>query len=143
MILRKVTTDPQERFHVYSCCNAEGESEMDILFESLDNSTEKQATKLVVTIQKAALLGPGRLPQDRSHKIRGDIWQFRADSLRVLYFYDEGSLVICTHAFVKKTRSTPSCEIDRAEKARQTYLEDKRIGRLKFLGEDEDEDEDE
>lgn len=139
MIVRKVIIDTQERFHIYSCCNTEGESEIDILFDSLDKSAEKQADKLVATIEKAARLGPWKLPSDRSHKIRGDIWQFRADSLRVLYFYDEGNLVICTHAFVKKAQNTPSREIDRADKARNCYFEDKKKKQLIFLEDEIDE----
>jgi phage-related protein len=32
----------------------------------------------------------------------------------VLWFYDEGRLVICSHGFVKRTRKTPAAELERA-----------------------------
>lgn len=56
-----------------------------------------------------------------SHKIAGEIWEFIAGRLRVLWFYDEGCLVVCSHGFVKRTNKTPSGEIERAQAAYDAY----------------------
>lgn len=56
-----------------------------------------------------------------SHKIAGDIWELIAGRLRVLWFYDEGRTVVCTHGFVKRTKKTPTGEIERAQQAYGAY----------------------
>lgn len=59
---------------------------------------------------------------DVSHKISGEIWELIAGRLRVLWFYDEGRLIVCSHGFVKRTRKTPASEIDRAQASYNAYL---------------------
>ena len=46
-------------------------------------------------------------------------------SIRILCFKDEGTLVILTNAFVKKTQKTPKNEIKIAEKLKEQYLRQK------------------
>lgn len=67
---------------------------------------------------------------EMSHKIAGEIWELIAGRLRVLWFYDEGRLVVCSHGFVKRTRKTPAAEIDRAQAAYREYRAAKRRGTL-------------
>ena len=65
-------------------------------------------------------------------KVDKDIWEFRTrylkSQIRLLAFWDKqkGSLVICTHGFVKKTKKLPSKEIGRAKKLRKIYFESKK-----------------
>ena len=40
---------------------------------------------------------------------------------RLLYFYDEGRVVLLTNGFVKKTQKTPKQEIDLAKTYRADY----------------------
>ena len=65
-----------------------------------------------------------------SHKIAGEIWELIAGRLRVLWFYDEGRVVVCSHGFVKRTRKTPLGEIDRAHAVYMAYQNAKKSGRL-------------
>jgi phage-related protein len=46
-------------------------------------------------------------------------------SIRILCFQDEGTLVVLTNAFVKKTQKTPRNEIKLAEKLKAKYLKTK------------------
>ena len=46
-------------------------------------------------------------------------------SIRILCFQDEGSLVVLTNAFVKKTQKTPKNEIRIAEFLKTEYLKQK------------------
>ncbi len=46
-------------------------------------------------------------------------------SIRILCFQDEGTLVVLTNAFVKKTQKTPKNEIKLAEILKTEYLKQK------------------
>ncbi len=52
-------------------------------------------------------------------KIAGDYY-------RIICFFDQGNLIILLNAFQKKSDKTPHGEIERAEKLRQEYYENKR-----------------
>lgn len=60
-----------------------------------------------------------------------DIWEFRAlynkTAYRLFAFWDKekDTLVIATHGIIKKTQKTPTKEIAKAERIRQTYFENK------------------
>lgn len=47
-------------------------------------------------------------------------------SIRILCFLDEGTLVVLTNAFIKKTQKTPKKEIKLAERLKNEYLNNKR-----------------
>lgn len=42
------------------------------------------------------------------------IWEFCAIDIRVLFFIEDGNVILCTHGFVKKTRRTPRKEQEHA-----------------------------
>lgn len=44
---------------------------------------------------------------------------------RIFCFFDDGKLVILLNGFQKKTQKTPKSEIERAEKLKSKYYEDK------------------
>ena len=44
---------------------------------------------------------------------------------RIFCFFDEGQLIILLNGFQKKTQKTPKSEIERAEKLKTKYYEDK------------------
>jgi phage-related protein len=71
---------------------------------------------------------------EASHKISGEIWEFIAGRLRVLWFYDQGRLIVCSHGFLKRTRKIPSGEIERAQAAFDAYRRAKKAGTLKVEG---------
>lgn len=43
-------------------------------------------------------------------------------SIRILCFQDQGTLVVLTNAFIKKTQKTPKKEIKLAERLKKEYL---------------------
>lgn len=51
--------------------------------------------------------------------------QFGSDIFRIFCFFDEGKLVVLTHAFQKKTQKTPKKEIEKALKIRMEYEDEK------------------
>jgi phage-related protein len=55
-----------------------------------------------------------------------EIWecriQFGSNAYRLLCFFLNGSVVVLTHGFVKKSQKTPAHEIERAEAYRRDFL---------------------
>jgi phage-related protein len=48
-----------------------------------------------------------------------------SDIFRIFCFFDEGNLVILLNGFQKKTEKTPKNEIEKAERLKKKYYEDK------------------
>lgn len=48
-----------------------------------------------------------------------------SDIFRVFSFFDEGSLIILVNGFQKKTQKTPVNEIEKAEKLKKQYFNEK------------------
>lgn len=51
--------------------------------------------------------------------------EFGGDMFRIFCFFDEGKLVILLNGFAKKTQKTPLREIERANRLRKQYYEEK------------------
>jgi phage-related protein len=71
------------------------------------------------------------VPQTYLKHLEGSdgLYEIRASSgkniFRIFCFFDEGQLVILLNGFQKKTQKTPKPEIERAEKLKRKYYEDK------------------
>lgn len=79
--------------------------------------------------------GPPRNNPDASKALRDKIYELRepttrGGTLRVLYFYDEGRVIVCANACLKKRNKTPDDLIDAAVEIRKEYLEAKEKKRL-------------
>jgi len=48
-----------------------------------------------------------------------------SDIFRILSFFDEGNLIILLNGFQKKTEKTPKNEIEKAERLKKKYYEEK------------------
>lgn len=63
------------------------------------------------------------------HLTGTDLYEIRVSSgnniFRILCFFDEGKLIVLLNGFQKKTQKTPPTEIERAEKLKKQYYEDK------------------
>ena len=66
-------------------------------------------------------------------KLHNDIWELRTKfgglQIRLLAFWDKSNnketLVIATHGFIKKVDKVPATEIERAERLRDNYFNNK------------------
>jgi phage-related protein len=56
--------------------------------------------------------------------------EYGSNIYRIFCFFDEGQLVILLNGFQKKTQKTPAKEIDKAERLKKEYLEDKKNGKV-------------
>jgi phage-related protein len=91
--------------------------------EFLDSLNPKTAQKVAWLLQLIEELEV--VPEQYLKKLTSDIWecriQFGGSAFRVLCFLD-GSVMVLTHGFQKKTRKTPRNEIETAENCRRDYL---------------------
>lgn len=51
--------------------------------------------------------------------------EFESNIFRVFCFFDEGQLIILIHGFQKKSQKTPKKEIEKAEKLKKQYFDEK------------------
>ena len=97
--------------------------------EFLLSLDEKSRDKIIFNTRKA------KIKNDRElfKKLEGEIWEFRTlfnkKQFRVFAFWDktdkDETLVLATHGILKKTGKTPKKEIEKAERIRQLYFEQK------------------
>jgi hypothetical protein len=63
------------------------------------------------------------------HIIGTDLYEIRVSAgsniFRIFCFFDEGRLVVLLNGFQKKSQKTPATEIERAERLKKAYYEDK------------------
>lgn len=90
---------------------------------------KKSATKVFYNIDLAEQTNDPKLFK----KLKGEIWEFRSqyfgNQQRILAFWDKTekteTLVLATHGFVKKDNKVPTKKIDKAERIRQAYFNNK------------------
>ena len=98
--------------------------------EFLDSLDEKSRDKIYYNIWKARQVNDNELFK----KLQDEIWEFRTlynkTYFRLFAFWDktekEETIVISTHGIIKKTDKTPKGEIEKAEKLRNQYFNDKK-----------------
>lgn len=117
MRLRRVR---RAQWDVLAVCSPRGECPLLEFLGGLNAELAADGRAMLRLLSLASEQGPPR-NTELSHKLAGEIWEFIAGRLRVLWFYDEGRVIVCSHGFMKRTRKTPMSEIDRAQAARRGY----------------------
>lgn len=95
----------------------------------LDNLEEKAREKIYYNIKKAQVTNDRELFK----KLNNEIWEFRTLFNKIHYrlfaFWDKvgnsQTVVISTHGLIKKTDKTPVADLDKAERLRKLYFEQK------------------
>lgn len=105
------------------------------------DSGNRHAQSMRVLIRHVLSNGPPESPF-LCDSLRDKIYEFkrgpkRGRKLRVLFFYDEGRVIVCTHAFWKDQRTAPN-EINKAVAMRRGYFDAKRSGGLEIREERDD-----
>ena len=95
----------------------------------LEEIDQKAKKKIIYNIAKAEEIHDPKLFK----KLNNDIWEFRTLynglQYRLLAFWDKtgdiDTLVLATHGFIKKVDKVPRNEIQKAEKIRELYFDEK------------------
>ena len=97
--------------------------------EFMDSLDEKFQQKIYYNIKKAQLTNDPELFK----KLNDNIWEFRTlynkTHFRIFAFWDKSqgqqTLILSTHGLIKKTGKTPTTDLDKAERIRKQYFEQK------------------
>lgn len=110
----------RDRWTVLALCSRRGDCPLLRFLAELEGDLERDGRRMLALLDRVSQHGPPR-NVDVSHQVGDGIWEFIQGRLRVLWFYDSGRLVVCSHGFVKKSRKTPALELERARRCQQEY----------------------
>ena len=118
-------------WRILAPCTERGDCELIEFLVALPPNLVKDGRRLIWLFDRVNVAGP---PHDAeiSRQEAPGLWAFRAGRLRVLWFYDEGRVIVCSHGFVKRSEKAPRREIERALAARDRYRAAKAAGRLRI-----------
>ncbi len=122
-------------YTVYAVGRSRERCELLEFLGGLGQTLQKDSDRMLALLGRVAMEGPPR-NTEISHQIKGKLFEFVQGGLRVLWFYDEGKLIICTSGFVKKGQKTPQSEIGHAIQLMDDYFEDKEIAQIQVFGEE-------
>lgn len=95
----------------------------------MNSLDQKSQQKIYFNIKKAQLTNDPEIFK----KLNDNIWEFRTlynkTHFRIFAFWDKSqgqqTLVLSTHGLIKKTGKTPKTDLDKAERIREQYFEQK------------------
>jgi len=108
-------------WRVLALCHERGDCELLEFLDGLEQRHLKDRDRLLALFQRVADTGPTQLSDSLSHSLQGDIWESIQGNLRVLWFYDKGKVVVCSHALIKRGRKIPPGEIRLAQQRCNEY----------------------
>lgn len=100
-------------------------------FKTVAAQQPEETAKMAKLLQHIACDGPPANEEKFKHLPGTEsLYEIKTTRLRVLCFWDDNRLIVCTHGFVKKTNKTPKRELNRAEQKRADYFRAKKSGVL-------------
>jgi phage-related protein len=101
-------------------------------FQDQAHLRPKEFDKLSALLQRVADSGPPN-DTDKFKDLKGEngICEFKTSGgLRLLCFWDEGSLIVTTHGYLKDKQKAPKRELERAQQFKRGYFAAKKNGHL-------------
>lgn len=123
----------EDVFSVYALEKDDGSCDIAELLDISYSKNKEDGNLRVAMVRRIQRLAEGNLPiSNVHHSIDKDIWQISSGKYRLLYFYDAGRRIICTHYFVKEKDKTPRKEISKAQKHRDDYFKAQNENTIRF-----------
>ncbi|MBI3351503.1 MAG: type II toxin-antitoxin system RelE/ParE family toxin [Nitrospirae bacterium] len=94
---------------------------VELFIDTLPVSEQK---KIFALLRRTAEHGTLKNEQ-KFKKLENNIFEFKADQVRVFCFFDKGKLIILTHGFLKKSQKAPKSEIKQAKHLMEEYFRKK------------------
>lgn len=91
-----------------------------------------EMVKLAALLSETAESGPPK-NESKFKDLDGtdELYEFKTSGgLRVFCFWDDGSLIVCTHGYLKGAQRAPKRELQRAENLKRNYFRAKQSGEL-------------
>ncbi|MEI6169232.1 MAG: type II toxin-antitoxin system RelE/ParE family toxin [bacterium] len=105
----------------------QGENVVEYLEELEQNNVQAHA-QIARRLLQLAERGPSR-KKDEFNDLGHELYEAKAKKgPRVIFFYDENRLIICSHAFDKQGQKTPKREIETAVSRKRNYFACKQAG---------------
>lgn len=98
-------------------------------FEEARKAFPASWADLLAVLDETARNGPPANTQ-KFNFLSDGLYELKSWKLRLICFFDDDSLIVCTHGFFKHQQQAPRVEIERAKKMRSAYLEAKKRGLL-------------
>lgn len=109
------------QWQVLAVCTDRSDCPLLDFLSGLEGGLVKDGLRMLRLLERVAAQGPPR-NTEISHQLGSGLWELIQGRLRVLWFYDEGKLIICSHGFVKKQQKTPLRELERAQEHQRQYF---------------------
>lgn len=105
-----------------------GECPVELFIDSLDMKLQAKALRVINMLKAYG----NTLREPYSKPLKGGIFELRtsfgSDTIRLLYFFSDGHLVVLTNGFAKKTQKTPPGEIEMALRYKADWIRRKKNG---------------
>lgn len=95
-------------WQIMALCDNRKDCQVDGFLSTLPPNMEKDGVAMRRLIAYVSEHGTRDLPIEVCHNIADDVFQFSKGRIRVSWFYDNGKVIICCHASVKKKQKTPA-----------------------------------
>lgn len=126
----------QGTWSVMAICDSRGDCQVRVFLEDLAADSQSDYHQTTALLRSVAMNGPPR-NEMRSRPLADKVFELKTrGGIRILYFYDDGRLVICTEALRKPKKRELRTAIALAAEARTRYLEAKRHGALEIIEEE-------
>lgn len=114
-------------------------------FESFLNDCEKDGSYagclagLLAMMERHSEHGHTIFNAKQCHYVSQDekIYQYIKGPLRLLWFEAKGRIIVCVHAYKKKSQKTPKDIINEAIRVKKKYLEADAAGRINLIKEED------
>lgn len=122
---------------VMAVCDSRGDCQVQAFLHELESDSPSDYRQVMALLHTTAMTGPPK-SEMRSRSLGDDIFELKTrGGIRILYFYDEGRLVICTEAVRKPKERELRGVKTRAVEARRRYLAAKQRDALETIEEDQ------
>ncbi len=83
--------------------------------EFIDSLEPLQQKKIMTLLKRCADYD---IPNntEKFRKIDTDLWEFKADNVRIFCTFDKGKIILLANGFIKKSQKTPVNEIEKAKR---------------------------
>ena len=127
MVLRKIREAEYKIFAIGD------ESECAVLSFLLKLSRDDniEFAKILARLDQTSHNGPPH-NKEQCNTLGNGCFELKTKRIRVACFWDEGRLIVCSHAFLKKGQKTPKKELRRLETSKNAYFLAKENGELRY-----------
>jgi hypothetical protein len=116
------------KFTFYALEEGDKENATCELKDFLERLDEKEMAGLLGRMSRDADHGPPR-NEEQSRDVGGDVFELKFKAIRILWFYDAGKIIICSHGFFKGAKKIQNANIARAQERRNAYQDQKKLGK--------------